>query len=245
MKNKQIEFLDLGFQPLANAFIKKKDINNKEIKYRLKICFNKKNYLVSIKNTFSSIKMFNDTYPYRSSMSKSVTMSFKKLAKKIKNLRPKNILEIGSNDGTFMNNFNKKNIIGIEPCKNVEILTKRKGLNTYPYYWNNKTSKFLKKKYGKFDLVFSANTLSHIKDLDNVFKNIFNVLSDNGILIIEDPSLLDCLKSNTYDQFYNEHIYVFSCIGLNEVLKKNNLEIYKVEKLKIHGGSNRYYIKKI
>ena len=93
--------------------------------------------------------------------------------------------------------------------------------------------------------MFSANTLSHIKDLDNVFKNIFNVLSDNGILIIEDPSLLDCLKSNTYDQFYNEHIYVFSCIGLNEVLKKNNLEIYKVEKLKIHGGSNRYYIKKI
>jgi methylation protein EvaC len=171
-------------------------------------------------------------------------MSFKKLAKKIKNLRPKNILEIGSNDGTFMNNFNNKNIIGIEPCKNVEILTKRKGLNTYPYYWNNKTSKFLKKKYGKFDLVFSANTLSHIKNLDNVFKNIFNVLSDNGILIIEDPSLLDCLKSNTYDQFYNEHIYVFSCIGLNEVLKKNNLEIYKVEKLKIHGGSNRYYIKK-
>ena len=245
MKNKQLEFLDLGFQPLANAFIKKKDVNKKEVKYRLKICFNKKNYLVSIKNTFSSIKMFNDTYPYRSSMSKSVTMSFKKLARKIKNLKPKNILEIGSNDGTFMNNFNSKNIIGIEPCKNVEILTKKKGLNTYPYYWNSKTSKFLRKKYGKFDLVFSANTLSHIKDLDNVFKNIFNVLSDNGILIIEDPSLLDCLKSNTYDQFYNEHIYVFSCIGLNEVLKKNNLEIYKVEKLKIHGGSNRYYIKKI
>ena len=127
MKNKQLEFLDLGFQPLANAFIKKKDVNKKEVKYRLKICFNKKNYLVSIKNTFSSIKMFNDTYPYRSSMSKSVTMSFKKLARKIKNLKPKNILEIGSNDGTFMNYFNSKNIIGIEPCKNVEILTKKKG----------------------------------------------------------------------------------------------------------------------
>ena len=73
--------------------------------------------------------MFNNKYPYRSSMSKSVTMSFKKLAKKIKkNLKPKNILEIGSNDGAFMNNFNNKNIIGIEPCKNVELLTKRKGL---------------------------------------------------------------------------------------------------------------------
>ena len=84
MKSKQVEFLDLGFQPLANAFIKNKNVNKREIKYRLKICFNKNNYLVSIKNTFSSIKMFNNTYPYRSSMSKSVTMSFKKLAKKIK-----------------------------------------------------------------------------------------------------------------------------------------------------------------
>ncbi len=246
MRNKVIEFLDLGYQPLANAFIKKKNFNKFETKYRLKICFNKKNFLVSIKNTFSSIKMFNDNYPYRSSMSKSVNISFKKLSLKIKSkIKPKKILEIGSNDGTFMRNFNKKNIIGIEPCKNVERITKQKGLKTFPLYWNNKTSSFLLKKFGKFDLIFSANTISHIEDLDNVFKNINKVLTEKGVLIIEDPSLIECLKNNTYDQFYNEHIYVFSSIGLNEVLKKNKLEIFKVEKLKIHGGSNRYFIKKI
>ena len=101
------------------------------------------------------------------------------------------------------------------------------------------------KKYGKFDLIFSANTISHIEDLDQVFRNINKVLSDKGTLIIEDPSLLLCLKTNTYDQFYNEHIYVFSCVGLQEILYKNKLEIYKVERIKLHGGSNRYYIKKI
>ncbi len=246
MKNKIIEFLDLGMQPLANAFIDQKNLNKKETKYRLKVCFNKKNYLVSIKNTFSSSKMFNKTYPYRSSMSKSVTNSFKKLAENIKKkIKPKLILEIGSNDGTFMRNFNKKKIIGIEPCKNIEKITKKKKFNSYALYWNDKTTKLFKKKYGEFDLIFSANTLSHIKNLDNVFKNVYRLLSDDGVLIIEDPSLLECLKTNTYDQFYNEHIYVFSCIGLNEVLKKNKLEIYNVEKLNIHGGSNRYYIKKI
>ena len=139
----------------------------------------------------------------------------------------------------------KKKIIGIEPCKNIEKITKKKKFNSYPLYWNDKTTKLFKKKYGEFDLIFSANTLSHIKNLDNVFKNVYRLLSDDGVLIIEDPSLLECLKTNTYDQFYNEHIYVFSCIGLNEVLKKNKLEIYNVEKLNIHGGSNRYYIKKI
>ena len=70
------------------------------------------------------------------------------------------------------------------------------------------------------------------------------VLDDKGILIIEDPSLLECLKKNTYDQFYNEHIYVFSCLALNNILKKHNLEIYKIEETTIHGGSNRYFIKK-
>ena len=71
------------------------------------------------------------------------------------------------------------------------------------------------------------------------------ILSDNGTLIVEEPSLLETIKKNSYDQFYNEHIYVFSTIALQNILKKNNLEIYDVENIKVHGGSNRYYIKKI
>jgi methylation protein EvaC len=78
-----------------------------------------------------------------------------------------------------------------------------------------------------------------------VFKGINIILDDNGVFIIEDPSLLECLKKNTYDQFYNEHIYIFSYLSLSNVLKKHNLEIFKIEELKIHGGSNRYFIKKI
>ena len=246
MKNKLLEFLDLGLQPMANGFLKKNQITKRENKYRLSVCLNNYNFLVSIKNTFPSEKMFDDKYPYRSSMSKTVQKSFKYLSKKIKKkLKPKKILEIGSNDGSFIKYFRKDKIVGIEPCSNVEKITKKKGYNTYPKYWNNETAVMLLNKYGKFDLIFSANTISHIKNLNNVFKNIFKVLNDDGILIIEDPSLLECLKKNTYDQFYNEHIYVFSCIGLNNILMKNKLEIFKIEKLDVHGGSIRYYIKKI
>ena len=79
-------------------------------------------------------------------------------------------------------------------------------------------------KRGKVDLIYSANTISHIEDLDEVFKAINILLKDNGVIILEDPSLLECLKRNTYDQFYNEHIYVFSLIGIENVLKKHNLK---------------------
>lgn len=244
--SRYINFLDLGAQPLANNYLKKNELNKKEIKYRLKVGIDLDNKLVSINKPLSSKMMFNNNYPYRSSMSKTMTYSFKDLAKIIKKqFKPKKILEIGSNDGSFIKNFSKKATIGIEPCSNVEKITKRKGYDTFPFYWNKKTAKKILDKRGKVDLVYSANTISHIEDLDEVFKAINILLKDNGIIILEDPSLLECLKRNTYDQFYNEHIYVFSLIGIENMLKKHNLEVFNIQNLKIHGGSNRYFIKKI
>ena len=92
-----------------------------------------------------------------------------------------------------------------------------------------KLAKKIFKKHNKVNLIYSANTISHIKNLDEVFKAINIVLDNDGIFIIEDPSLLECLKKNTYDQFYNEHIYVFSYTSLSNVLKKHNLEIFRIE----------------
>ena len=244
MKRK-INFLNLGEQPLANYYLKKSQIKDKEKKYKLIVCYDLITKLVSIKKTFSSKMMFNDEYPYRSSMSKTMKISFKILSNKIKKeFKPKKILEIGSNDGSFLKNFNKDKTIGIEPCANVEKITKKLRFNTIPDYWGINLAKKILNKFDKVDLIYSANTISHIKNLDEVFKSINLVLSNEGVLIIEDPSLLECLKRNTYDQFYNEHIYVFSYIGLENILKKYNLKIFRVENLDIHGGSNRYFIKK-
>ena len=243
--NKIINFLDLGLQPLANFYLNKSQVNKKQKKYKLIVRFDKKKHLVSIKKTFSSKMMFNSKYPYRSSMSKTMIRSFKNLSIKIKKkFKPKKILEIGSNDGSFLKNFDKKISVGIEPCANIEKITKRNRFNTIPEYWSYELAKKLKKKYSEFDLIYSANTITHIKNLNEVFKSINLILSRDGVLIIEDPSLLECIKRNTYDQFYNEHIYVFSTLSLKKVLYDFGLEIFKVEKLPIHGGSNRYYIKK-
>ena len=243
--NKKVNFLDLGLQPLANNYLKKNQLNKKEKKYRLKIGLDLKTKLVSINKPIASEIMFNSNYPYRSSMSKTMIKSFKDLSKLIKKkYKPKKILEIGSNDGSFIKNFSKKNTIGVEPCSNVEKITKNKGFNTYAKYWNTSTAKKILGKNGKVDLIYSANTISHIENLDKVFKSINIILNKNGIIIIEDPSLLECLKKNTYDQFYNEHIYVFSLIGIESILKKYDLEIFNVQNLKIHGGSNRYFIKR-
>ena len=241
------KFLDLGLQPLANKFLTKKDLlkEKSENYYRLELGFNTKSRLVSILNTISSKRMFDNKYPYRASMSKTMLNSFKNLADIINNkFKPNFIMEIGSNDGSFIKNFNKKKAIGIEPCSNMAKITRNMGYKTYTNFWNIKLAKKIKSQIRKVNLIYAANTLSHIENLNSVFKSINYVLSDDGILIIEDPSLLECLKKVSYDQFYNEHIYVFSLLAIKNLIKKHNLEVFNIEKLSTHGGSLRYFIKR-
>ena len=84
----------------------------------------------------------------------------------------------------------------------------------------------------KFDMIFSANTITHISNFNSVFYNVSRILSDNGTFIIEEPSLLETIKKNSYDQFYNEHIYVLSAIALKNILKN----LLGLEKRHIRGS---------
>jgi SAM-dependent methyltransferase len=236
-------FLNLGKLPLANRLLNKNNLNKKEFKYISKIQFDTKTLLVSLKKKIPSKKMFNDNYPYKSSISNMINNSYKKLSLQIKKkIQPKKILEIGSNDGTFVKHFNKENTIGVEPVKKHAKITNNLGYLTYNDFWNIKLANKIFKNNGKFDLIFSANTISHISNLKNTLKAIKFLLKKNGTFILEDPSLLEVVKNNAYDQFYDEHIYVFSTLALVKVLKEHKLEIYKIENLNTHGGSNRYFI---
>ena len=120
------------------------------------------------------------------------------------------------------------------------------GYKTYSGYWNSFVANKIKKDLDgkRVDLIYSANTISHISNLKDVLYSVKKILSQQGIMIIEDPSLLNCLRSNAYDQFYNEHIYVFSLLSLNTFLNSMGFCIFDVENIKTHGGSLRFYIKK-
>ena len=238
-------FLNLGRQPLANSFLKNigKNTLRNEFFYNLRICFDTKNYLVSINKPVNPKKQYTDKYAHRASESKTMRLAFKEIAKKLfKRFKPKKIMEIGSNDGVFLRNFNKKAVIAVEPCKNLAAITK-KLFKTYDKFWNLKLSnKLIKEKKGEIDLIFSANTISHIPNLKETFVGIYNILSKDGVLVIEDPSLLKVLQNNSYDQFYDEHVYVFSTISIKNIINKFGLRLFDVEHLSTHGGSNRYYI---
>ena len=234
-------FLNLGMQPLANSFLVSR--KKKEFKYNLSIGFNPKNFLVSLMKTVNPKKQYTRFYAHRASESKTMREAFKTVARKLdKRFKPKLTMEIGSNDGVFIKNFKKNKIISIEPCLNLAKITKKKGFQTYPKFWDRKISKKILRKHGKVDLIFSANTISHIPNLDETFLAIKDVLSEKGVLVIEDPSLLEVIKNNTYDQFYDEHVYVFSALSISKISNEYDLRLFDIEFSSVHGGSIKYFI---
>ena len=242
---KKISFLNLGKHPITNNFLKTNKPKN-EFFYNLKLIYHKETKLISLDNFVPPKKMFNDKYAHRASASITMQKAYKHLAYKIKKkFKPKSILEIGSNDGVFIKYFSNINNVGVEPCKNLADLTSKMKIKTYDKFWTFKLSNKILSKHGKFDIIYSANTISHIHNLNETFKAIENSLDFNGIFILEDPSLLKSLQKLSYDQFYDEHAYVFSITALKNITKQSGLEVFNVEELKTHGGSNRVYFKKI
>jgi hypothetical protein len=240
-------FLNLLKQPITNSYLsnKKKSTLKSEFFYNLSIAFDTKNYLVSIKKPVNPKKQYTDKYAHRASQSKTMNLAFKKTANKLKiKYKPKLSLEIGSNDGVFIKNFHKKNIIAVEPCKNLARLTNKKGFSTYDKFWDIKLSRKIIKDKGKLGLIYSANTISHIPNLKETFKAISISLDKNGVFVFEDPYIGSVLKHNSYDQFYDEHVHLFSFIAISNIVKKQNLKIIDVEILKTHGGSIRFYVAK-
>ena len=126
----KIEFLNLGKQPITNNFLNNSKPKN-EFFYDLKITFDDKSKIVSLANFVPPEKMFNETYAHRASMSKTMQISNYELSNYIKKrFGPKSILEIGSNDGIFLKNFNNILRIGVEPCDNLALITNEMGIKT-------------------------------------------------------------------------------------------------------------------
>jgi len=240
----KIEFLNLGKQPIANRFIYLNEVND-EYFYHLRVGMDIDTKLITHIEYVDPPLMFNENYAYRGSMSKTMINHFAEFSNNIKDiLSPKNVLEIGSNDGVFLKNWPSETTYAVEPCSNFAEETNKLGYKTYNEFWSKNLAETIKSDVGNIDLIFAANCICHIPDLDETFKAVHSLLSDSGMFIFEDPSLAQMINTNSYDQIYDEHPHIFSVIALNSLLKRNGLTIVRVDNTNVHGGSNRIYVKK-
>ena len=239
-------FLDLGQMPLANGFLKKNEIK-KEYFFPLKVAFNDKLSLFQITKNPPPKKMFNKKYPFYTSSSEYMKKHFRKFSSwlKKKYLNENSlILEIGSNDGTFLGNFKKKNCYGFEPSKSVHKIAKKRGIFSINKFINLKNISQLKNKFNNFDLIIGSNVFCHIPDQIQLIKTIDKLLSKNGLIILEEPYLGSMYEKISYDQIYDEHVYMFSLSSIQKIYKLFNFELIDAVPQITHGGSMRYILKR-
>jgi methylation protein EvaC len=239
-------FMSFGKMPMANQFLTK-DQFAKEFFYNLEVGFSEKYYLFQVNDHPVSQNIFNDDYPFYTSKSNYMMNHFRIFADWIKKNYlgdSSRVIEIGANDGSFIKNFNTKNIIhcGFEPSKKIAQVAKNKGLDMIADFFNEKNAKNLDKFTKNTDVVFAANVICHIPDLNDLIKGIDAVLSKKGVFIFEEPYLGSMFKKVSYDQIYDAHIYIFSLLSVREIFKKYNFDLIDAYPQITHGGSMRYVI---
>ena len=238
--------VSLGYQPLANNLVKKKD--EKCELYPLEV-----NYCDKCHNCQLSVavdpKIMFSNYLYTSSTSKVFRNHFieaaKKYSKELK-LNKKNsyIIDIGSNDGVALKPFLElgfKKILGIEPAKNLAKLANKNKIKTFNGFLEKRNIRKIKKNA---DLILASNVFAHSDKLKEMAECMLSLLSKNGTIVIEVQYLLNTLKDLTFDNIYHEHFNYWSLTSLINFFKQFNAKIFRSEKIDTHGGSIRVYIKK-
>jgi nucleoside-diphosphate-sugar epimerase len=238
--------VSLGYQPLANNLLNKKDEKHELYPLEMNYCPKCHNCQLSV--AVDPKKMFSK-YLYTSSTSLSFRNHFieasKNYARQLK-LKPNKsyIIDIGSNDGVALKPFKEagfKKILGIEPAKNLAKLANKNKIKTFNGFLENKN---LKKIKGNADLILASNVFAHSDKLKEMAECMLKLLSKNGTIIIEVQYLLNTIQDLTFDNIYHEHYNYWSLTSLVNFFNRFNSTIYKVERINTHGGSIRIYIKK-
>jgi len=239
-------FMTFGKMPLANGFLEKKDFDS-EFFYEMSVGFCKKLSLFQLNEFPNPKKIFNKKYPFYTGSSEYMKLHFEKYAKWLQKEFLKSnskLIEIGSNDGTLLKNFVNTNIeyVGFEPSESVSNLAIKNNIKTINTFFNNESIENIKNFKNKTDVVCAANVICHIADLKNLISAIDSVLSSKGVFVFEEPYLGSMFKKISYDQIYDEHIFMFSLTSIKKIFELYDFDLIDALPQPTHGGSIRYVV---
>tara|TARA_B110000261_G_C13086087_1_gene357893 strand:+ start:82 stop:1344 length:1263 start_codon:yes stop_codon:yes gene_type:complete len=232
--------INIGKQCISSVFPEK--IKNNLKKYALDLYKCDYCELVQFKKTPPFQDMYGSTYGYRTSLSplmiSHIKEKYKYINKKKYLKKESSILDIGSNDGTFLNFFSKSshnlNLYGIDPSAAKFQKYYRKNVNLVVDYFSKKN---LKHVNHKFDLITSFAMFYDIEDPNSFCSDINYLLNKNGIWMLELSYFPLLLKNLTYDQICHEHLCYYTLRSFNKIISKHNLQILDFSFNEINGGS--------
>lgn len=243
-------FIDLVNSPASNSFLTKQQLNEPEVYYPLKVYTCHECFLVQIDEYKKSDAIFDGDYVYFSSYS----TSWLKHAKAYTELMVQRfgfgsttqVVEIASNDGYLLQYFKEKEIpvLGIEPTTNTAKIAMSKGIDTITEFFGVElASQLANEKKLKADLLLGNNVLAHVPDIVDFVGGMKILLSENGVITMEFPHLMQLVNNNQFDTIYHEHFSYLSFSTVKRIFEAAGLEMFDVEEIPTHGGSLRIYAK--
>jgi methylation protein EvaC len=233
--------------PIANAFATKEQIKN-EYTFPMKVGFCGNCNMVQLVEQPEREKMFHENYAFFSSTSNYMKEHFKLFANSISELQDLNedsfVVEVGCNDGILLKNFIIDNIpcLGVEPSENVAQVAIEKGIEVTTHFFDRSLAEHILQSHQKADAILSANVMCHIPYMHSIYDGVKTLLKEDGVFIFEDPYLGEIIEKTSFDQIYDEHVFLFSALSVNYLANMHDLELVNVEPQITHGGSMRYTI---
>mgnify|MGYP001196592864 CR=1 FL=1 len=245
--------ITFGQQPLGNGFLNSPDIED-EYFFEMAVAVNPDIALLQLEIQPDPRQMFHENYAFFSRTSNFMVNHFSETADEIveilKDEFPEDghqfVVEIGSNDGVMLENIVNKGVdcLGVEPSENVAKISNQYGVETISEFFSADLSAKIVESHKNANVIYAANVFCHIPEINDLAEACSNLLKDNGYLIFEDPYLGDVIEKASYDQVYDEHVYLFSCNAIKSIFAKYGLKLVNCKHLNTHGGSMRYYLKK-
>ena len=246
-----IKILDLGNMPLANAFLKKEDLGNPELKFPLAVYFCKNCGLLQLLDVADPEILFEHYY-YLTSTSKPLVDRFIELGKNLTDrfIESKNdlVIDIGGNDAVLLDSIKDRcRVLNIEPAENIAKISREKGVDTIKEFFGAKLAKKILRKYGFAKVIIASNVIAHIDNLRDVFRGIEILIGNNGVFVFEVhwvANLMGLVGIGGFDQIYHEHLSYFSLPALRKIINQFGLKIFDVKLIPVHGQSLQIYINK-
>jgi hypothetical protein len=238
--------LSLGYMPPVNQMVPVGEVPRQQPWFPTTVLHCPKCELVQLGLAVDPVIIFPPEYPYTSGTTRILRDNFAELyaeAAKMLNLGKDDlIIDIGSNDGTLISNFQKggHRILGIEPTDVAKIANER-GIPTVQRYFTKEVAREVKAKHGAAKVVTAANCLAHIEDIHSIIEGILEMLAPDGVFISESHYLIPLLDGLQYDTVYHEHLRYYSLGSLVHLFGMHGLEVFHARPLDTHGGSIRVY----
>jgi hypothetical protein len=155
------------------------------------------------------------------------------------------VLEIASNDGTFLTPFLKRDykVLGIDPARNIAKVAKDMGIETKTCFFGKKAAQKLRKERGPAQIVFARNVLPHVANTRDFTEGLSLCLKEDGILAIEAHYAKNILEQLHYDSIYHEHLCYFTLKSLEKLLNDFGIFVFDIKESPISGGSVIVYAK--